>query len=310
LPKDLLLQVQAVPLAIIGKTVAVAMADPQDAGQVALLQSYTQYHVKPVQAPQIQIHQLLSTIKSSAPSLHTPPVAPRPGEQTPRGGAGQSSPQLPRLSGKSGPGARSGGSQRSATELLVASGLSPRAMVVTSSQSDLFGSSPRLVREGAPGSAGSGRAAISGHSPSSPGAARSVPPTLASGASSPGRPSPSSASGSSGIRPASAASSPRSAASASSASKGRPPLPGRRGLFENLPDLSAYKPWTIAFLLTASLAGAGYFLVKLRESRIEESVAAPLPPRPKPAPLPAAKPAPPEQPETGQDPAGPIEETQ
>ncbi len=66
---ELLLQVQAVPLGIIGKTLAVAMADPHDERQVAQLQSLTKLFVRPIQAPQLQVHRLLESMKSSRSSI-------------------------------------------------------------------------------------------------------------------------------------------------------------------------------------------------------------------------------------------------
>ena len=67
-PKDLLLQAQAVPLVLIGSAVIVAMTDPDNEKQVALLQAHTTHQLKPVLAPQLQIHRLLATLKKGPPS--------------------------------------------------------------------------------------------------------------------------------------------------------------------------------------------------------------------------------------------------
>ncbi len=308
-PKDLLLQVQAVPVSIIGKTVAVAMADPQDTAQVALLQAHTHHPVRPVQAPQIQILQLLATIKTVGPSFTTPtptPGSPRPAEASmvqAAATAAQSSPRLPKLSTSSASGSRSG-SHRSGTEMSATSAiadvqqawkatsaLSPRDMVIISSQSGQSGASGRASAS-APGtstrssreSAASGRA-ISGASSSGPQIA--TPTDL-----------PPPASAVSGGEATSARSTP---GGAGHKQKKGMPVKGPR---EILSDLKEYQPWAVAFLLTLSIAGAGYFLVKQREDRIKETAATPLPPKPKPAVVAPVAPS-------GEEPSPvPIEEAQ
>ncbi len=66
-----------------------------------------------------------------------------------------------------------------------------------------------------------------------------------------------------------------------------PPAKGgaRRGLLNRI---LRYKGWPIAILACAAVIGAGYFLVRLREDRIEEEAAQPLPPTPRPPPQVAA----------------------
>ena len=64
-PLDGLLEIQAAPLFVAGRSLAVAMCDPQRQDQIDLLQSLTDYHVRPLQAPQHQVHQLLASIRRS-----------------------------------------------------------------------------------------------------------------------------------------------------------------------------------------------------------------------------------------------------
>lgn len=59
LPLAVLLRLQAAPLYIAGRTLVVAMADPQEAAQAAELQALTSYRVHPVLLPQLQVHRLL-----------------------------------------------------------------------------------------------------------------------------------------------------------------------------------------------------------------------------------------------------------
>ena len=55
-------------------------------------------------------------------------------------------------------------------------------------------------------------------------------------------------------------------------------------------SLHSYIPVLITVLIIASITGAGYYLVRLREERIQEETARPLPPLPKPPPLLAPQP--------------------
>lgn len=77
-PIDLLYEVGAAPLCLIGKTLAIAMVDANDGELVARLQRLTDYHVRPMMAPQLQVHRLLQSIPQAAPPR------PRPVREAPR----------------------------------------------------------------------------------------------------------------------------------------------------------------------------------------------------------------------------------
>lgn len=66
-PKRMLQELQAAPLSIIGRTLAIAMADPHDEKRLHALGRATHYPLRPMQAPQLHIQRLLESILAEAP---------------------------------------------------------------------------------------------------------------------------------------------------------------------------------------------------------------------------------------------------
>lgn len=62
LPLPLLIELEAAPLFLTGRTLGVALCDPHDERRVAVLQSHTELQVQPLQAPQVQVHKLLLSL--------------------------------------------------------------------------------------------------------------------------------------------------------------------------------------------------------------------------------------------------------
>jgi hypothetical protein len=72
-PLDLLLQIEAAPLCVVSKTVAVAMVDPQRREHVARLQALTGHQVRPMQAPQVQVHGMIASMTPGSGLTPRPP---------------------------------------------------------------------------------------------------------------------------------------------------------------------------------------------------------------------------------------------
>lgn len=122
-PREVLFQVQAAPLFLVGKSLGVAMADPHDEKQVELLQSFTAYAIRPLQAPQIQIQRLLESMRSgpSRSSAQGQPGSPQTSGVSSGPGPG------PAASHGSGASPGSSSSAAPASSASLSSGRSPRS---------------------------------------------------------------------------------------------------------------------------------------------------------------------------------------
>lgn len=287
-PKEALLELQAAPITLMGKTVVVAMVDPHIPANVAALQRLTQYAIKPMQAPQIQVHRLLESIRFSRSAGSTP----RPNSTSGLSGASgpriAAAPATPRLSLESG--GRS--SSPSNPRLSLASGQrsAESAARLLGVQAQRPGNNPRLGQasipppgfasaasarsaSGVPGSASAGTPAPAnpGRSGSTPSRATPVPTA---------EPAPPAPSASSAAKSAASASIPRSAQST------RPEGPSKRRFHI---DIDAQQTvWIVAVVLLVSAAiSAGFWFGFQRANQVVQAGPPPAvaaPPAPRPAP--------------------------
>jgi hypothetical protein len=123
-PLEVLSEIGAAPLCLVGRTVAVAMVDAHNPEHVARLQALTDRTVRPMVAPQIQVQRLLQSVSStaslrpsarsaaSAPARSTASAPPRSTVSPPQRSAASSPPRsaaTPRPSRSSSPPSQMGG---------------------------------------------------------------------------------------------------------------------------------------------------------------------------------------------------------